>query len=762
MPAKNYIGQGGGWKSERQSALIPMNSLTELMAKGAQLYEPRDIAFSPASVPTNQGWILEGNTSSCRVKEWRTDLQRLVTRLSIDATTSFGAPLATPPRCITCAFWAGVQYLFWTWGHAVFFSIVGSGTWSVIAGDPLVSGPYVAGPINGTLARFDEPCGVLTQGAISAVFICDRMNNVIRMMTYSPPNNPVTTLTGGFGFVNGPIASSKFTQPFGIAMDWQAGGTNAYVTEIDPNRIRRISGFNSPLTSTVFSYAGSTYGDDDNVSGIAAKFASPAYIAAHYDTGALLDRIYIQQEDADNIRHSYRLGTDPVIHVFGKGYPTALPETNHAYGDGNYSGTLYDGSQGRPAGMARRPGEDNIYFLDKTGNTIRKIALLTTGNPSSTQPETLYNPEPSGSADTPFVPAVSDAVAVAGFDTANLWNGRPGAVWAFKATTNPAPSNPLGKTQTGYPLRGRVTIDLGAVRNIHGIAIINTNMEHVELETSTQPEGAGVAFVSASSRRPVDRVATDDPETLNHLMWMQSWDANRPYLPVSVPARSIRISFYGSQNVGFCGEVWLIDRAAGQSLDYVTRPYYAGSEFPAGSLLDVLPVPPDWGETMTLEQKANAQETEFGQAFNYWKTGRKRFRLKWTKTGADEQLRRYLTRLFIDARGNTRPILYIPDIYAKRYFTGAYYYANKPAGFDDEHNPNTGGTGTEPEDPYVRTPAPGRRNYGDWIGGQECYVVRKSGTGKHELSVSRDRIGQNKIEIDLLEEPGGRVVIRNA
>ena len=124
----------------------------------------------------------------------------------------------------------------------------------------------------GSAARFNSPAGIVAVGSI--LFVCDTGNHVIRRIVST--SGAVTTLAGtpgspGFADDNAGQGGAQFSSPRGIAAD---GGSILYVADTGNHAIRRVT-----LAGATFTVAGSgTSGANDNV-GASASFSSPEGVA---------------------------------------------------------------------------------------------------------------------------------------------------------------------------------------------------------------------------------------------------------------------------------------------------------------------------------------------------------------------------------------------------------------------------------------------------------------------------------------------------
>jgi sugar lactone lactonase YvrE len=109
--------------------------------------------------------------------------------------------------------------------------LVSGGMVSTLAGG---AQGYKAG--QGSVAEFNEPCGVSVDST-GVVYVADKSNHAIRKISTS---GMVTNFagTGTSGYVNGAVASARFFEPYGLVVN--AAGTVIYVGDKFNNRIRKI------------------------------------------------------------------------------------------------------------------------------------------------------------------------------------------------------------------------------------------------------------------------------------------------------------------------------------------------------------------------------------------------------------------------------------------------------------------------------------------------------------------------------------------
>jgi hypothetical protein len=207
-----------------------------------------------------------------------------------------------------------------------------------------------------TSAKLNNPLGVAVDGS-GNVYISERSNNRIRKV--SGTTGVITTLAGtgvaGFSGDGGPATAAQLNGPHSLAVD---GSGNVYFSEIENNRIRKVSGTTGVITTLAGTgVAGSS---SDGGPATAAQINSP--------TGVAVDgngNVYFAEFENERIRKVS--GTTGVIStVAGTG-------TAGFSGDGGLatSAQLY-----RPTGVAV-DGSGNIYFSDRDNERIRKVSSTT-------------------------------------------------------------------------------------------------------------------------------------------------------------------------------------------------------------------------------------------------------------------------------------------------------------------------------------------------------------------------------------------------
>lgn len=216
-------------------------------------------------------------------------------------------------------------------------------TWAGAAGYGLLDGPVAT-------ARFLQPEG-LALDQQGTLYIADTFNNRIRKIT---AQGVVSTVAGSGpapvyvaeNFADGPGSTAKFYFPADVAVDGQ--GT-LYVADGSNHRIRKIT--TAGVVSTV---AGSTAGSADGTSS-AAHFNYPIGIAV--DANGVL---YVADFGNDFLR---RVGTDGQVSTF------AGSAGNFGFADGPTAAARFYS----PTDIVTSAQATELYVADSDNHRIRKI-----------------------------------------------------------------------------------------------------------------------------------------------------------------------------------------------------------------------------------------------------------------------------------------------------------------------------------------------------------------------------------------------------
>jgi sugar lactone lactonase YvrE len=221
-----------------------------------------------------------------------------------------------------------------------------NGVVSTLAGVP---GRHGSNDGDGASARFWAPFGIAVDAA-GTVYVADTGNNTIRRIS---TNGIVTTLAGMAGqpgSTNGPGASARFRNPWGVAVD---RADNVYVADMSNDTIRKIKP--SGMVVTVAGQAG-IIGNIDGF-GTDAQFNNPFAIAV--DDGG---NLYVSDSANNLIR---KISPSRVVSTLA-GLPGNAGNT-----DGNGDGARFWNPQGLTVDRA-----GNIYVADTGNNLIRKITPM--------------------------------------------------------------------------------------------------------------------------------------------------------------------------------------------------------------------------------------------------------------------------------------------------------------------------------------------------------------------------------------------------
>ena len=221
-----------------------------------------------------------------------------------------------------------------------------NGVVSTLAGVP---GRHGSNDGDGASARFWAPFGIAVD-ATGTVYVADTGNNTIRRIS---TNGVVTTLAGMAGqpgSTNGPGASARFRNPWGVAVD---SADNVYVADMSNDTIRKIKP--SGMVVTVAGQAG-IIGSIDGF-GTDAQFNNPFAIAVD-----AAGNLYVSDSANNLIR---KISPSRVVSTLA-GLPGNAGNT-----DGNGDDARFWNPQGLTVDRA-----GNIYVADTGNNLIRKITPM--------------------------------------------------------------------------------------------------------------------------------------------------------------------------------------------------------------------------------------------------------------------------------------------------------------------------------------------------------------------------------------------------
>jgi DNA-binding beta-propeller fold protein YncE len=225
--------------------------------------------------------------------------------------------------------------------------VIASGVVSTLAGTAGTTGSTDAPNGPGTLASFNGPSDITTDG--TNLYVADFDNNTIRKIVIA--TGDVTTLAGTAGTkgsIDGPGASASFNGPGSITTD----KTNLYVSDAGNNTIRKIvitSGAVTTLAGTAGT-SGSTNAPSGH--GSAASFNEPSCLVT---VGA---NLYVADYGNDTIRQI----------VIASGAVTTLSGTAGTAGSVDNTASF-----SYPTGITT--DGTNLYVTDSGNNTIRQIVI---------------------------------------------------------------------------------------------------------------------------------------------------------------------------------------------------------------------------------------------------------------------------------------------------------------------------------------------------------------------------------------------------
>ncbi len=233
-----------------------------------------------------------------------------------------------------------------------------------------LAGSGVAGFANAATATAGKllfPCGIAVTADGTSVYVADRGNQRIRVVS----GGALSTLAGSgtAGFADGAGTTARFRNPTGVAVD-ELG--NVFVADRDNHRIRVVNADGWVLTAAGAGTAGFLDGP-----GLTARFASPSGVTVD-DTG----NVYVADRDNHRLR---RIDLDSAV-------TTIAGSSIAGVVDSPGSGSLYPATAAqfsRPVRVAAQPGSSNVFLTEEGSPLIRKVFrgdLLTISRPTINSP----------------------------------------------------------------------------------------------------------------------------------------------------------------------------------------------------------------------------------------------------------------------------------------------------------------------------------------------------------------------------------------
>jgi hypothetical protein len=191
---------------------------------------------------------------------------------SADGTGS--AARFNSPAGIAAVPLSNTLYVCDTGNHTIRQIISTSGVVTTVAGSAGISGS--ADNTTASLVRFNSPRGIATDLAGSALFVADTGNHKIRRVVAAEGATTTYAGSGTSGANDNVGESASFSSPEGVA----SLGADVYVADTGNHTIRKITPSGAVGTVTTFAGTAGVTGFVDNVTGAAARFFSPASLAA--------------------------------------------------------------------------------------------------------------------------------------------------------------------------------------------------------------------------------------------------------------------------------------------------------------------------------------------------------------------------------------------------------------------------------------------------------------------------------------------------
>ncbi len=203
---------------------------------------------------------------------------------------------------------------------------------------------YTDGPIESS--TFNNPHGIAV-GTDGTIYIADRFNHTIRKIGTDGIVSTIAGQAGLSGDLDGSGAEALFYEPWGITVD---NSDNIFVADTRNNKIRKIS-----PEGNVTTYAGTgSYGISSGPGNV-STFGFPTGIDVDSD-----GNVYVADHNTHIIRR-----------ISISGFVTTIAGTPYILGD--VDGAANAASFNRPYGLTVDQ-EGNIYVADEWNHKIRKIS----------------------------------------------------------------------------------------------------------------------------------------------------------------------------------------------------------------------------------------------------------------------------------------------------------------------------------------------------------------------------------------------------